>query len=108
MFLPNITAVKLPDCPRDPTWVSRVLLQACGFQNSKTSSPHSLSKLQDVELSADSQGGGDVLPYMFLPFLELRSLRRFTCPGLWMGQRHTSRLKGIKSHVTHLSLPCSD
>jgi hypothetical protein len=105
LLLPNITTLKLPDYPRLSTWVSKALHRACKFQDSNTSSPYSLSHLRDVELAADYFASADVFADMVMPFLRLQSLRRFTCAGLWLGQRNIESLRG---NVTHFSLPSSD
>jgi hypothetical protein len=107
-ILPNITTLKLPDFPRRTFWVIKALLRACKVQDSNTSSPYPLSHLRDVELAAEYWLSGDTLADMAMPFLRLRSLRRFTCAGLWMGPRQLLFLRDTISNVTHFSLPCSE
>ncbi|KAH8762281.1 hypothetical protein BGZ57DRAFT_904249 [Hyaloscypha finlandica] len=63
-------------------WVIEALLRACKLQDSNTSSPYPLSHLRDVELAAEYWLPGDTFADIAMPFLRIRSLRRFTCAGL--------------------------
>lgn len=109
LLVPNLTTIKLLNCPRRTDWISKILRRACDFQTSNTTSPFSPSNLHSVELAASSVDGDYAIPSMIMPFLELRSLRRFTCHAFCFAEYYVARLEerlgGRTSGITILHFP---